>query len=122
MLKEIDYGDARPLEGYGPGFFRLGGVVLHGPHLVWPGGSAPWGGLADEALLLEFAGQVDVLFIGTGAELVPLPAPLRQRLEEAGLGVEVMSTPAAARTYNVLLSEGRRIAAALLPLGKAGPS
>ncbi|HAL76885.1 MAG TPA: hypothetical protein DCM70_09750, partial [Rhodobacteraceae bacterium] len=40
-------------------------------------------------------------------------------LEEAGIGIEVMSSPSACRTYNILLSEGRRIAAALLPVGSA---
>lgn len=117
MFKEIDYGEARPIEGYGPGFFRLGGVVLRGPHLIWPGGQAPWDG--GEEALLRFAGQVDVLFLGTGEALLPPAAALRRRLEEAGLGVEAMSTPSAARTYNVLLAEGRRIAAALLPVGEA---
>lgn len=121
MFKEISYGDARPIEGYGPGFFRLGGEVLRGPHLIWPGGSAPWGGLADEAALLRLAGAVDVLFIGMGTEIAVLPAALRQRLEAADLGVEAMSTPSAARTYNVLLAEGRRIAAALIPVGAAPP-
>lgn len=120
MFKEIDYAGARPIEGYGPGFFRLGGEVLRGPWLIWPGGHAPWGGIDDEAALLGFAGRVDVLFVGTGNELLPLAAPLRTRLEEAGLGVEVMSTPSAARTYNVLLSEARRIAVALLPVVAKG--
>ena len=45
-----------------------------------------------------------------------MPTELRDRLEEAGVGVEVMASPAAARTYNVLLSEGRRIALAMLPV------
>lgn len=67
---------------------------------------------------MALAGQIDVLFIGTGADIAHLPAALRQNLEEAGLGVEAMATPAAARTYNVLLSEGRRIAAALSPVAE----
>ena len=45
-----------------------------------------------------------------------MPAGLRATLEDAGLGVEVMNSPAACRTFNVLLSEGRRVAAALLPV------
>ena len=44
------------------------------------------------------------------------PASLRARLEEVGLGVEAMNSPAACRTYNVLLAEGRRVAVALLPV------
>jgi len=47
---------------------------------------------------------------------VPLPKALTARLEAAGVGVEVMSTPSACRTYNVLLGEGRRVALAVLPV------
>ncbi len=116
-LNEISYSDAKPVDGYGPGFFRVGGAVFDGPVLVSDQGVAKWGGLEDSAPLLTLADQIDVLFIGTGAEIAHIPAALRQMLEEAGIGVETMSSPAAARTYNVLLSEGRRIAAAMLPIG-----
>ena len=51
-----------------------------------------------------------------GAEIAHVPTEFRAALEEAGIGVEVMNSPAACRTYNVLLSEGRRIAVALLPV------
>ena len=57
-----------------------------------------------------------MIFIGTGAEIAHIPAGLRSRSEDAGMGVETMSSPAACRTYNVLLSEGRRVAAAVLPV------
>ena len=66
--------------------------------------------------MLALAGKVDVVFLGTGSEVAHIPDDLRETLEEAGLGVEVMSSPAACRTYNILLSEGRRIALALLPV------
>ncbi|KPQ06452.1 MAG: hypothetical protein HLUCCA12_10700 [Rhodobacteraceae bacterium HLUCCA12] len=115
-LTEVDFGAAQPIEGYGPGFFRLGGAVHEGALVIAPGHVATWGGYDDAAALLELAGQIDVLLIGTGAEIAPLPAPLRRELEGAGLGVENMASPAACRTYNVLLSEGRRVAVALLPV------
>ena len=115
-LTEIDYGAARPIEGYGPGFFRIGGQAHPAPVVIAPGHVAPWGGHDDPAPLLALAGQVDVLFVGTGAQIAPLPPALRAVLEEAGLGVEIMASPAACRTYNVLLSEGRRVAVALLPV------
>ncbi|MCJ8334202.1 MAG: Mth938-like domain-containing protein, partial [Epibacterium sp.] len=51
-----------------------------------------------------------------GAEIAHIPTDLRSTLEGAGLGVEIMNSPAACRTYNVLLSEGRRIALAALPV------
>lgn len=120
-LNEIDFGAAKPIEGYGPGFFRLGGEALEAPVLIAPGHHAPWQGFEDPAPLLALAGQLDVLFIGTGPEIAPIPAALRQTLETAGLGVEIMSSPAACRTYNVLLSEGRRVAVALLPVGGTAP-
>ena len=53
---------------------------------------------------------------GTGAEIAHIPPRLRSALEGAGLGVEVMASPTACRTYNVLLSEGRRVGLALLPV------
>jgi uncharacterized protein len=115
-LTEISYGTAKPVEGYGPGFFRVGGHVLRGACLITPWDAGPWGGLEDTTGPLSLAGQIDVLFVGMGAEIAHLPLPFRETLEAAGIGVEVMSSPAACRTYNVLLSEGRRIAVALLPV------
>ncbi|MDP2740289.1 MAG: Mth938-like domain-containing protein [Pseudorhodobacter sp.] len=114
QVLEISYGEARPIDGYGPGFFRIDGRVLRGPVLVTAAGAGPWGGLIDSAAPLALAGRVDVLLIGMGDEIAALPGPFRAALEAAGIGVEVMATPAACRTYNVLLAEGRRIAAALL--------
>lgn len=115
-LNEITFSDANPVEGYGPGFFRIGGQVHEGALLTGPAGTAPWGGYDDDAPLLALAGRIDVLFVGTGAEIAHIPGPLRSVLEGAGIGVEVMNSPAACRTYNVLLAEGRRIALALLPV------
>ncbi len=115
-LNEIVYTDAAPVDGYGPGFFRIGGTVFQGAVTVTAQGVAPWGGYDDLATLLALAGSVDVVFVGTGAEVAHVPAPFREALEAAGLGVDAMASPAACRTYNVLLSEGRRIGLALLPV------
>jgi len=114
QLNEIGFGDAVPVEGYGPGFFRMGGKVIEGPMICHPGGVVAWGGLTDTVPLMALSGEVDVLLMGMGADIAPLPGDLRARLEAAGIGVEVMATGPAARTYNVLLAEGRRIGAALL--------
>lgn len=116
-LTEVTYGIARPIDGYGPDFWRVGGEVLRGPVVVTATGAQIWGGYDDRAPLIALAGQVDVLFIGTGMTIAHLPADFRAVLEAAGLAVEAMDSPAAARTYNVLLSEGRRIAAALIVVG-----
>lgn len=115
-LNEIVFTDAVPVDGYGPGFFRVGGAVHEGPLLLWDRGRSDWGGLEDVQSLLSLVGVVDVLFVGTGADTAYLPAALRGQLEAAGLGVEAMNSPSACRTYNVLLSEGRRVAVAALPV------
>jgi len=118
-LNEISYNDASPIDGYGPGFFRVGGKVHHDALLLSGAGTSAWAGFEDVAQILSLAGQIDVLLVGTGAEISYIPADFRRPLEEVGIGVEVMSSPSACRTYNILLSEGRRIAAALLPVDKA---
>ena len=115
-LTEVSYGSARAIDGYGPGFFRVGGHVLRGACLITPWDAGPWGGLSDTAAPLSLNGRIDVLLLGMGAEIAHPRATFRQALEAAGIGVEAMNSPAACRTYNVLLGEGRRIAAALLPV------
>jgi uncharacterized protein len=115
-LNEVRYSGLLPVEGYGPGFFRIAGRLHEGALLLRGDRMGPWAGYDDLAPLLALAGEVDVLFVGTGSDIAPLPAPFRRAIEEAGLGVEMMASPAACRSYNVLLSEGRRVAAALLPV------
>ncbi|MEL7166794.1 MAG: Mth938-like domain-containing protein [Pseudomonadota bacterium] len=113
---EVDYTDAAPVEGYGPGFFRIGGEVIEGAAVTGPAGTGPWGGYDDLDPLRLLEGQIDVLFLGTGAEIAHPPEAFRSAVEALGIGIEVMASPVAARTYNVLLSEGRRVALAVLPV------
>lgn len=116
-MSEINYGAALPIAGYGADFFRLGEHILRGACLITPWEAGPWGGLDDIEGLLGLRDRIDVLLLGLGKDVAHPPAALREALEGIGIGVEPMSTPAACRTYNVLLSEGRRIAVALLPVG-----
>lgn len=116
VMKPTEFDGAVPVDGYGPGFFRVGGKVTHGPVLVVASGGQPWAGLEDTAVLLALSGQVDVLFLGTGATIIHPSADLIAQMKAAGIMVEVMASPTAARIYNVTLSEGRRVACALLPL------
>jgi uncharacterized protein len=115
-LTEVTYGSAKAIEGYGPGFFRVAGHVLRGACLITPWDAGPWGGYDDTAAPLSLAGRIDVLFVGTGADVAHVPQAFRDALEGQGIGVEVMASPTAARTYNVLLGEGRRVAVALIPV------
>lgn len=115
-MNEVRYPEGTPVTGYGPGFFRVGSEVMNGGVLILPGGVFPWAGLDDLAPILAQIGSLDVLFVGTGREIAHLPAAMREALEAAGVGVEAMNSPAACRTYNVLLSEGRRIGLAALPV------
>ena len=115
-MNEVEFTDAVPVDGYGPGFFRIGGTAHEAPLVLRPSGIAPWGGLEDAATLEASAGEIDVLLIGMGPDIAHIPSDLRTRLEAAGIGVEVMSSPQACRTYNVLLGEGRRVGLAVLPV------
>src|SRR4051794_26127539 len=70
--------------------------------------------VADFDRLLAEAGDVEILLVGMGRDLRPLPAALRVALKAAGIASDPMSTGAAVRTYNVLLAENRAVAAALI--------
>ncbi|MEE7478564.1 hypothetical protein MHIMP23_20315 [Methylobacterium hispanicum] len=63
------------------------------------------------------AGAIELLLVGTGADIVPLPPDLRVWLKDMGVGLDVMQTGAAARTYNILAGENRKVAAALIAVG-----
>ena len=114
LMTDVEFEDGLPIEGYGPGGFRLRGEIVQGPILVSPLGVSTWTGAAPA--LVDLAGQVDVIFLGTGGEIAHADPNLRAAVEGAGMGLEVMNTPAACRTYNVLLGEGRRVALACVPV------
>ena len=117
-LSEVTYSgmQAQPIDSYGPGFFRVDGKLVRGAVLLLPSGSTEWMGYTDTEPLLKAAEHIDVAFIGTGPHITFVPSRFRRVLESAGIAIEPMPTPSACRTYNVLLSEGRRVGAALLPV------
>lgn len=115
-LNEVVYTNALPVEGYGPGFFRIGGEARPAPLAILPSGVTDWAGFEDTGALIAAAESLDVLLVGTGAEIAHIPPGFRAALEAAGVGVEIMASPQACRTYNVLLGEGRRVGIALLPV------
>ena len=106
---------ALTITGYGPAGWRVGGEIWPDGVLVTPEGAVALDGLTVEQLAPLAAQGVEVLLLGTGPTLVRDPVLLKA-LAEARLAVDVMDSKAAARTYNVLVSEGRRVAAALLPV------
>lgn len=115
-FNEMPFEDAIPIDGYGPGMFRIAGKVHQGAVLLCGARVIPWGGYADRESLIEIKDLVDFIIIGTGSDMTHLPKEFRAAFEDADLGLEPMATPTAARTYNVLASEGRRVAVALLPV------
>jgi uncharacterized protein len=118
-MNEISLTGRRPVDSYGAGGFRIDDVWHAGSVVVSPGGLHGFTAPVDMELLAPLIAQatgIDVVLIGQGAEIAPLTGPLRAALEQAGIGVEIMSTASACRTYNVLLAEDRRVAAVLIAI------
>lgn len=111
------------IQSYGAGGFKISDEDFTGPVVVFPLLVSAWNVPDDPAQLqitdfapLIGADDVDVVLFGGGKKAVFLPQDIRDMLTAQGLTVESMDTGAACRTYNVLLAEERRIAAALYPL------
>lgn len=113
-MNEVNFDDSRPVDGYGPGFFRIGGELRQGAVLLLPSGVFDWAGYDAVEPVVAAASEVDFLLIGTGGTIAHPPMAFRRAVEASGIGLEVMASPAACRTYNVLLAEGRRVGAAML--------
>lgn len=109
------------IDAWGGGGFRVAGVWRPGSLLILDDQPRDWSvssllELTPEAFAEVFAagGAVEFVLLGVGLANALPPRPVRDALKVAGVGLEFMSTEAAARTYNVLASEGRRLAAALI--------
>jgi len=108
--------DAQLIQSYGAAGFRIGNRQYDTPVLVTTNLTTEWSGeLTLEALEPLFATipQPEILLIGTGARHEMIDQKLRMALKARGLGIDSMDTGAACRTFNILLSESRRVAAAL---------
>ena len=110
-----------PIEAYGNGGFRFAGMSHRGSILCLPSAVLAWpvASIADItaaslADVLAEQSRIEILLVGTGRQPALLEAAPFARLREAGIGIDGMDTGAAARTYNVLLAEGRAVAAALI--------
>ena len=117
-------GDRQVIETYGNGGFRITGERYAHAVIVQPTETSAWEAESWEAVT---AGSLSTLFDATSSEPITLllgtgpdqffpSRALKQELRAQGLVVEAMNTGAACRTYNVLMAEGRKVAAALLPV------
>jgi len=110
-----------PVTAYGGGGFRFADMSHRGSILCLPTGIYAWGATSadalsedDFALVVANLERPATLLLGTGAEQIWPSATLTRFFANAGIGIEPMSTGAAARTYNILLAEKRRVGAALI--------
>jgi uncharacterized protein len=115
--------DVNLIRGYGPGEVRIGELVHHAPCIVtaqqlvldWQVRDVASLQVADlEAI---FVLKPDVVLLGTGARQMFPQRAIRQAFAARQVGLEVMDLGAACRTYNILVQEERRVAAALFPAG-----
>ena len=110
-----------PIDAYGKGGFRFAGMSHRGSILALPSGVRAWPVTAacelrpeDFDPVFAEAGEIEFLMVGTGLDLFPLPERIRARFRDAGIALDQMQTGPAARTYNILVAENRRAAAALI--------
>ena len=107
------------IDAYGGGGFRFADMSHRGSILCLPSGIWAWEPAQplDEASftkVLAEADEIEFLLVGTGRTLVPLPEQVRWALRARRISADPMATGAAVRTYNIVLGEGRRAAAALI--------
>lgn len=120
-IRAAHYPGRPPIDAYGNGGFRFAGMSHQGSILSLPSGVHGWPVTEFRALdiaalqpILAEAAAIEFLIVGTGPDIAWLADELRAALSAGGVRVEVMSTGAAVRTYNVMLSEDRPVAAALI--------
>jgi len=120
-IRDAHFPGRAPLDAYGDGGFRFADMSHRGSLLCVPSGIYGWSlttpaEFSEEAFqrVFEEQAEIEVLLIGTGKNLTPLPSVLKEKFRDAAILADPMSTGAAVRTYNVLLSENRAVATALL--------
>lgn len=120
-MREAHFPGRAPIDAYGNGGFRFADMSHKGSILCLPSGIHGWTPtdpskltLDDFELALAQSSEFDVLLIGMGLDIRPIPKALRESFRERRIIADPMSTGAAVRTFNVLLAEDRRVAAALI--------
>jgi uncharacterized protein len=122
-LPTPDPAQVQLIRSYGPGHFKISEREWRSPVLVTPTRTTAWNvtraddlALDNLVALKEAPTPTELLVVGCGLRAVFLSPALRASLKSAGLSLEVVDTGSACRIYNVLLAEGRRVAAALIPI------
>lgn len=120
-IREAHFPGRAPIDAYGNGGFRFADMSHRGSILCLPSGIHGWDKeegspltLADLERVLDEAGDIEVLLVGTGKEIRPLAPEIKTALRERKISSDPMSTGAAVRTFNVMLAESRTVAAALI--------
>ncbi|WEX87207.1 Mth938-like domain-containing protein [Sinorhizobium garamanticum] len=120
-MRQAHFPGRAPIDAYGNGGFRFAEMSHRGSVLMLPSGVYAWDAVEGDPLSLEKfkrvldeAREIEVLLVGTGREIRPLPAELKAALRAQNISSDPMSTGAAVRTYNVMLAESRAVAAALI--------
>ncbi|MFP4518456.1 MAG: Mth938-like domain-containing protein [Oceanicaulis sp.] len=109
-----------PIDAFGEGGFRIAGARKEGSQLIVDGAARPWRADAanltadDFKVFLDRPDKPDMVVLGVGPALKHPPAEVRKAFREAGVGLEVLDTATACRTYNLLAGEARRVCAALV--------
>ena len=111
--------DRQVIESYGASGFRVSGTSYDGAIIVLPQATHAWpvsslDDISAATLAPVIGAGIQILLLGCGRHMVPVPPSLRQELRAHGVVIDAMDTGAACRTYNVLLAEDRLVAAALL--------
>ena len=121
VMRTAHFPGRAPIDAYGDGGFRFAGMSHRGSLICLPSGIHGWEpadpsnlSVGDFERLMAQAEAVEILLVGMGTELRPLPKPLREAFRNARIAADPMSTGAAVRTFNVLLAEERAVAAALI--------
>ena len=120
-MREAHFPGRAPIDAYGNGGFRFADMSHRGSVLMLPSGIYAWDIAEGDALavgkfqrVLDEAREIEVLLVGTGREIRPLPGDLKAALRAVNISSDPMNTGAAVRTYNVMLAESRAVAAALI--------
>ena len=111
-----------PIDAYGDNGFRISGTRYEGHQLITEDGAMDWPvrgatlTVADFDPILNAAQRPDAMILGVGERLKHPPAEIRKAFRDAKIGLEVLDTATACRTYNLLAGEGRRVYAALIAI------